>query len=122
MRYKPMIWDNPISIIVNKPQLDQIVSELPSYATGKWKHIDRLIFETHEHNRVQIIIPYNDESWRHGYLEFGNSTTIRALEKDYLTVQERNCILDKFIKDVLEPYKKDHPDIQILYGVSGELK
>ena len=115
MRYKPIIWDNPISIVGNRTQLDQLVSELPSYATDKWKHIDRLIFEVYECNRVQVTIPYNDESWRRGYLEFGNSSTVRTLEKDYLTAQERNAILDLFRKDVLEPYKKYHTDIQIPY-------
>lgn len=115
MKYKSSILDNPISIVVDKQQLDQLVSELPGYASGKWKHIKRLDFEVIGRNRAQVSIPYNDESWRKGYLEFGNSNTVKVCNQDYLTAQERNSVLDLFIKDVLEPYKKDHPDLQILY-------
>ena len=110
-----IIWNNPISIILDKPQIDQLISDLPNYATGNWKHISNLNFEYAGDIKAKITIPYNEDSWRKGYLEFGNNSTVHAIDKEYLSKAERESVVKRFVSEVLEPYHKDHPKIKILY-------
>ncbi len=95
-----------ISIMIDKQDLEQLIKELPKYINDKWKHLGRLEFEYTDIPRAKIIIPYNQDSWRKGYLEFGGITTVKSLEKDYLTIDERHFVLEKFLADILNDYSK----------------
>lgn len=107
---------NKVVIFVDKPKLEMIVTELPGYAHGDWLYVGRrLSFEYDGEPKSSLIIPCNDESWRIGYIEFGDMTTIKALSKNYLTNEERKIVLKKFCEDVLAPYRNVHTDIEIIF-------
>ena len=114
MQYRNKIWDNPISIMIDKTQLETLIKELPQYATSDWKHISGLTFEYCGTIKARVSIPYNDNSWRNTYLAFGNSSTVHPVDKEFLTNAERQLVLKNFLTDVLEQYRIEHPDIKII--------
>lgn len=102
----------PVSIMIDKPQLDCLISELPQYAHDKWVYRSGLIFEYDDFARVTI--PYTQDSWRCGYLQFGTSSTIQPVKKEYLFQEEITQILNIFFEDIIDPYLHDHKDIKVL--------
>lgn len=92
---------NEISIMIDKPKLDKLLNEMPKHLNEMWKHTGRLNFIFLGEPRASIMIPCSEESWRKGYLVFGGITTIKALDKDYLTSEEQQMILKRFCEDVL---------------------
>lgn len=97
-----------IAIIAKKPELDNMVNEMPSQVNKMWKHRGRLDFEYLGVPNAIIIIPYSEDSWRKGYLEFGGVSSIKALDKEYLSVEERQMILQTFYEELLLPFCKEN--------------
>ncbi len=102
----------PVTIWIDgKPQLEELVADLPRYAKGKWKHIDRLQFEYE--GIATLYIPYNNDSWRDTYIQFGDMTTVKPILQEYFTKDEINEVLDSFFETVLDPYCKDHANLRV---------
>lgn len=96
------------SIIIDKPKLDKLIKEMPAQSNKMWKHCERLDFEFLGTPNAIIIIPYSEDSWRKGYLEFGGVSSIKALDKEYLSVEERQMILQTFYEELLLPFCKEN--------------
>lgn len=81
--------------------------------TGSWMLKDYIVAdyigEAVPHAEVSIY--YGKETWRDGCVKVGN---IVPLEKDQLTVEEYNKILDLFYSDIVKPYSVKHMDIEII--------
>ena len=111
MANRNIFSDPPVIVWIDKPQLEQLVSELPKYAKGKWQYIHRLCFEME--GVATVYIPYTENSWRESYICFGNTTTIKPISKEFFSKAEIDEILNDFLVSVLDPYCKDHPDLKI---------
>ena len=110
MADRRILPDPPVSIMISgEPQLQELVRELPKYADGKWKHLRKLIFEYDDF--ATISIPFNEDSWRDGYLNFGTSTTVKPARKEYLNQDEIKNVMDSFFNEVLDPYCNDHKEL-----------
>lgn len=104
--------DPPVTIMIDNPQkLKQLIAELPTYAKGEWKHIHTLYFQYD--NKATVFIPHPEDAWRNTYIEFGNMSTVKPIEKEYLLKSEIEEVLDHFFEDILDPYCKDHPDLVV---------
>ena len=103
-----------IVIMIDKPMQETIIKKLPSYALDNWKHIERLHFEKNDYIEGELIIPCSGDSWRKGFLEIGNNGTIRSIKKEYLSIEEREEILEDFYRKVLTPFVRDNPDVKII--------
>ena len=60
--------------------------------------------------RAEVSIYYGPETWRKGSVKVGN---IVPLEKDQLTIEEYNEILELFYTDIVIPYCKKYPELHI---------
>lgn len=101
----------PVTIWINKPQLEQLVAELPKYAKGNWKHISSLQFEYD--GIATLYIPHTEDSWRKTIIQFGDVTTVKLMSQEDFTKTEIDKVLDDFFENVLDPYCKDHRDLRI---------
>ena len=98
-----------IGIMIDRPQLDLLIKELPQYAKGSWTHLSKLDFEYCGNPRARVIIPYSNESWRRGYLELKAITNIKVEgDKPYLSSSDMETILTFFHEQVLQPCCSDH--------------
>ena len=111
-----------VIILAGKIQIDQLIQTLPSYATGNWQHLYNLEFLYNGVPNARLTIPYSKDSWRKGYIEFGGVSNVVAINKDYLSENEIDKILESFIADVLRPYKNEHADIKIQKLISGKIE
>lgn len=111
-----------VLIHAGKEQIDQLIQTLPSYATGNWQHLYNLVFQYNGEPNARLTIPYNEDSWRKGYIEFGGVSNVVAINKDYLNKDEIDKIFESFIADVLLPYKNEHADIKIRKLISGKIE
>lgn len=66
---------------------------------------------------AEVSIYYNSESWDGGLIKVGN---IVPLDKDQLTIDEYNRILDLFYEDIVIPYNRKHPEIEV-YGPTSDM-
>lgn len=110
-----------LSFLGNKPALDTMYSEIYKYFPADWvKPENRFrymhksyIFADYIGNsapHAEVAIYYGEDTWRKGYVQVGN---IVPLEKDQLSIEEYNSILDMFYTDIAVPYCEDHEDIKI---------
>lgn len=107
------IFDEPpITIWIDKQRPGQLKEELPQYVNGDWKHIHGLHFQYDDF--ATLYIPYTKDSWRDCFVQFGNSTTVRPIGKEYLSADEISTVVDSFLNDVLLPYKQDHPELKVM--------
>ena len=102
----------PITIWIDKQKPGQLKEELPQYAEGNWKHIHGLHFQYGK--LATLYIPYTENSWRDLFIQFGNSTTVRPVGKEFLSADEINTVVDSFLNDVLLPYRQDHPELKVM--------
>ena len=95
-------------------QLDRLIKGLPDFITGNWSVMSKLHFLYSSTMTAELRIPHSEDSWRIGYLEFGGMTTIKAISQAYLTVEEREMLLEDFVENILEPFCYDNSDIKYL--------
>ena len=60
--------------------------------------------------RAEVSIYYGSDTWRKGSVKVGN---IVPLEKDQLTIEEYNEILELFYTDIVIPYCKKYPELNV---------
>lgn len=97
-----------LSFCGDKPALDEFKKNAPSFVTGDWEYSrsnrmrDYIAFDYlgNQVNQAEVSIYYGSESWRQGYIKVGN---IVPLQKNQLTIDEYNAILDLFYKEIIVP-------------------
>lgn len=103
----------------NKVALDLLFSDIYNYFSTDWikpknnHFLQNYIVADYVGSMVphaELTIYYGDKSWRDGYIQVGN---IVPLEKEQLTIEEYNTILDIFYADIIVPYLKDHTEIKV---------
>ncbi len=98
-------------------RLKTFVEEIKNYIKGDWKE------EQDERWKEYLTIDYTGDvvdkarvsiylgdDLKNGQLKVGN---IVPLEKSSLNVEEYNAILNKFNRDIIEPYKRSNHDVDI---------
>ena len=68
---------------------------------------------------AEVSIYYGVDSWREGYVRVGN---IVPLEKDQLSIDEYNKILDLFYEDVVKKYIEKNKDIEVTGPTSDKFE
>lgn len=114
-----------LSFIGNKPELDELFSDIYEVFPANWirpQNRDLMkdyILADYIGNlapHAEVSIYYGKETWREGYVKVCN---IVPLEKNQLTIDEYNQILDLFYVDIAKTYCETHKDIRIV-GPSSE--
>lgn len=115
-----------LSFVGDKPSLDALFSEIYDVFPAGWikPKSNRLLKDYIVADYIgdlaphaEVSIYYGAETWREGYIKVGN---IVPLEKNQLTIDEYNKILDLFYSDIVEPYRKKHADIKVLGPTSDQ--
>lgn len=99
-------------------RLKRFISEIQEYATGDWcakikndYTVQWIEFDySGNHADPAAVFIITNKYLSTGQLRVNN---IVPLEKNQLSIDEYNCVLRLFNKDVIEPYKKTHSDIDI---------
>lgn len=68
---------------------------------------------------AEVSIYYGVDSWREGYVRVGN---IVPLEKDQLSIDEYNKILDLFYEDIVKKYIEKNKDIEVTGPTSDKFE
>lgn len=97
-----------LSFVGNKPALDNFKAIAPTLARGNWKyeHNDRMMdyiafdYLGDKADQAKVSIYYGKDSWRQGYIKVGN---IVPLQKNQLSIEEYNTVLDLFYEEVIVP-------------------
>ena len=65
---------------------------------------------------AEVSIYYGKDTWRDGYVKVCN---IVPLQKNQLTIEEYNQLLDLFYNDIAKVYGQTHDDIKVVGPSSG---
>lgn len=115
-----------LSFIGDKPALDKLYSEIYNVFPSDWikpqnnDFLRNYILADYIGNsapHAEVSIYYGKESWREGYIKVGN---IVPLEKNELSIDEYNNILDIFYSEIVESYCKLHKDIKVVGPTSEQ--
>lgn len=108
-----------LSFVGDKPALDDFKNNAPSFVSGDWKYStsdrmkDYIAFD-YLGNRVdkaEVSIYYGHNSWREGYIKVVN---IVPLEKNHLSIEEYNAVLDLFYAEIIKPNEAKLQGIKIV--------
>lgn len=108
-----------LNFVGNKEALDELSREIYNVFPLNWVKSEdnelskKYILADYIGNAVpkaEVAIYYDDNIWREGYIKVNN---IIPLQKNELSIEEYNKILDLFYKDIVEPYCKKHTNIKI---------
>ena len=111
----------------DKLSFDTLFSEIYNYFPADWSKpknsrllknyiVADYIGDLAPHAEVSIY--YGADSWREGYIQVGN---IVPLDKDQLTIDEYNKILELFYTDIVIPYCEKHTNIKVFYNGPQEI-
>ena len=97
-----------LSFVGEKQVLDRFKQEAKLFARCDWKHSysermkDYIVFDYlgDKAEHAEISIYCGPDSWRKGYIKVGN---IVPLDKNQLTIDEYNTLLDLFYTEVIVP-------------------
>ena len=98
-----------LSFVGDKPAFDAFKNNASSFAKGDWKYStskrmrDYIAFDYlgDKVNQAEVSIYYGFNAWRGGILKVGN---IVPLQKNQLTIDEYNAVLDLFYEEIIKPY------------------
>lgn len=108
-----------LSFVGDKPALDDFKKNAPSFAKGDWKYCksDRMKnyiafdYEGDKAERAEVSIYYGSDAWRQGFIKVGN---IVPLQKNQLSIEEYNAVLDLFYEEIIVPNQDKLVGIQIV--------
>lgn len=114
-----------LSFLGDKPAFDAFKNNAPSFATGDWKYStskrmrDYIAFDYlgDKANQAEVSIYYGINAWRGGILKVGN---IVPLQKNQLTIDEYNAVLDLFYEEIIKPNTDELKGITIVGPESDE--
>lgn len=119
IKEKEMRIYKELSFVGEKPALDEFKRNAPSFATGDWKYVksdrmkDYIAFDYNgnEADHAEVSIYYGADAWREGYIKVGN---IVPLQKDRLSIEEYNAVLDLFYAEIILPNQRKMENIEIV--------
>ena len=104
------IFGNRYYVSIEGPrELKELIEQLPVTMRKGWKCIGELEFIND--SNIRVVIPHNKDSWRQKYLEFGRSN-IHAIDNSFLPENLKKEIMDRFIREVIEPFCEIHTNIK----------
>lgn len=114
-----------LSFFGDKNALDRFKQIASSFARGEWKYNESVntgdyIDFTYLGKKAEpsdVLIFYGKETWRDGYVKVIN---IIPLNKNQLTIEEYNQVLDLFFEEVIFANKEELSDIKIIGPSSDE--
>lgn len=110
----------------DKLSFDTLFSEIYNYFPADWSKpknsrlLKNYIVADYIGNlapHAEVSIYYGADSWREGYIQVGN---IVPLDKDQLTIDEYNNILELFYTDIVIPYCEKHTNIKV-FGPTSDI-
>ena len=115
-----------LNFIGNKEIFDEMFFKIYDIFPSDWikpegNHLlNNYILADYIGNKVphaEVSIYYGEESWRDGVIRVGN---IVPLEKDQLSIDEYNEILDLFYKEIIKPYGEMNKKLRIIAPTSEQ--
>ena len=108
-----------LSFVGDKPAFDEFKRIAPSFASGDWKYAksdrmrDYIAFDYigKQVDKAEVSIYYGLNSWRAGILKVGN---IVPLQKNQLSIDEYNAVLDLFYEEIIAPNSSKLKGITII--------
>ena len=109
-----------LSFVGNKPELDKLARDIYNIFPTDWvKPKSNQMFEDYiladyigeQAPPAEVSIYYGKDTWRQGYVKVCN---IVPLQKNQLTIDEYNQLLDLFYNDIAKVYGETHKDIKIV--------
>lgn len=123
-----MLVYKELSFVGDKKALDILFSSIYKFYPQKWikpkvsRMFERYIVAEYigdEAPHAEVTIYYGEDTWRQGYVKVGN---VVPIDKNQLTVEEYNAVLDLFYKDIVVPYSLVHEEINIVGPTSDQFK
>ena len=114
-----------LSFVGNKPGLDSLARNIYTVFPMNWIKPERnqmlkdYILADYVGNQAphaEVSIYYGKDTWRDGYVKVCN---IVPLQKNQLTIEEYNQLLDLFYNDIAKVYGQTHDDIKVVGPSSG---
>lgn len=108
-----------LSFVGDKPAFDEFKRIAPSFASGDWKYAksdrmrDYIAFDYlgKQVDQAEVSIYYGADTWRKGYIKVGN---IVPLQKNQLSIDEYNAVLDLFYEEIIVPNQSRLKGIKIV--------
>lgn len=112
-----------LSFVGEKSALDEFKRNAPKFATGNWKYVESyrmrnymaFDYNGNEVDQAEVSIYYGADAWRKGYIKVGN---IVPLQKDRLSIEEYNAVLDLFYAEIILPNRCKMENIKIVGSAS----
>jgi len=115
-----------LSFVGNKPELDELAKDIYNVFPADWsKPRENYMLRNYiladyigdQAPHAEVSIYYGENTWREGYVKVGN---IVPLEKNQLTIDEYNKLLDLFYTDIAKVYEETHENIEVVGPSSGQ--
>ncbi|WP_230399232.1 hypothetical protein [Novisyntrophococcus fermenticellae] len=115
-----------LSFVGNKPGLDNLAKNIYTVFPVNWikpksnQMLKDYILADYVGNQAphaEVSIYYGKDTWRDGYVKVCN---IVPLQKNQLTIEEYNQLLDLFYNDIAKVYGQTHDDIKVVGPSSGQ--
>ena len=108
-----------LSFIGDKPALDEFKRIAPAFAIGDWTYVESkqmkeyiaFDYNGNKASCAEVSIYYGADAWRAGYIKVGN---IVPLQKDQLSIEEYNKVLDLFYEEIIHPNEMKLQGIKII--------
>ena len=112
-----------LSFVGDKTALDEFKKIAPSFTRDDWKYVDSnrmkdyIAFDYNgkKVDHAEVSIYYGMDSLREGYIKVGN---IVPLQKDQLSIEEYNAVLDLFYTEIISPNQNKMKNIVIVRSES----
>lgn len=115
-----------LSFVGEKTDFDEFKNLAPALAHGDWVYSknkrlmnDYIAFDYlgNSVDQAEVSIYYGPDSWRNREIKVGN---IVPIQKNQLSIDEYNAVLDLFYQDIILPYLEKHPNLKA-FGPTSEL-
>lgn len=115
-----------LSIVGDKKVLDDFKLLAPSLAHDDWNYVEPKGFKSsyisfdytgHAVDKSEVSFYYGPETWRKHEIKIVN---IVPIQKNQLTIDEYNSVLEEFYQDIIIPYRELRPSVRII-GPTSEL-
>lgn len=114
-----MLIYKELSFVGDKFAFDNFKSIASTLVRGDWKYAqsdrmkDYIAFDYlgRKADQAEVSIYYGKDSWRQGYIKVGN---IIPLQKNQLSIEEYNAVLDLFYDEIIVPNQSKLEGIKIV--------
>ena len=115
-----------LSFFGGKPELDKLARDIYNVFPADWvkpksnqmlKDYILADYIGKQAPHAEVSIYYGKDTWREGYVKVCN---IVPLQKNQLTIDEYNQLLDLFYNDIARVYGETHDDIKVVGPSSGQ--